>query len=174
MQASWKDFWNSSLTSKVSWSALQVLAAQSCPTLCNSMDYSPPGSSVRGILQARVLEWVAISFSKSLHKSHCLCVLPVCTRKSHATAESSITIFVKHRLSSSGEREGPHLFLKRLWDVPLRLPSDYLVALKRMTWSVGSVTQRHINVCCFPQTSKVSLPKWHLAYSFNKPCCKPC
>ena len=34
--------------------------AQSCPTLCDSMDCSPPGSSVREILQARVLEWVAI------------------------------------------------------------------------------------------------------------------
>ena len=38
--------------------------AQSCPTLCDPMDYSPPGSSVRGILQARILEWVAISFSR--------------------------------------------------------------------------------------------------------------
>ena len=37
--------------------------AQSCPTLCNPMDYSLPGSSTHGIFQARVLEWVAISFS---------------------------------------------------------------------------------------------------------------
>ena len=37
---------------------------QSCPTLCDLMDYSPPGSSVHGILQARILEWVAISFSR--------------------------------------------------------------------------------------------------------------
>ena len=37
--------------------------AQSCPTLCDPVDCSPPGSSVHGILQARVLEWVAISFS---------------------------------------------------------------------------------------------------------------
>ena len=42
-----------------------VLVAQSCPTLCNPMDCSPPGSSVRGILQARVLEWVAIPFSRA-------------------------------------------------------------------------------------------------------------
>ena len=40
-----------------------VCVAQSCPTLCNPMDYSLPGSSVHGILQARILEWVAISFS---------------------------------------------------------------------------------------------------------------
>ena len=38
--------------------------AQSCPTLCDPMDCSPPGSSVRGILQARILEWVAISSSR--------------------------------------------------------------------------------------------------------------
>ena len=38
--------------------------AQSCPTLCNPMDCSPPGSSVHVIVQARTLEWVAISFSR--------------------------------------------------------------------------------------------------------------
>ena len=43
---------------------MKVLVTQSCPTLCNSMDCSLPGSSVHGILQARILEWVAIPFSK--------------------------------------------------------------------------------------------------------------
>ena len=38
--------------------------AQSCPTLYNPMDCSLPGSSVHGIFQARILEWVAISFSR--------------------------------------------------------------------------------------------------------------
>ena len=38
---------------------------QSCPTLCDSIDGSPPGSSVPGILQAGVLEWVAIAFSNA-------------------------------------------------------------------------------------------------------------
>ena len=38
--------------------------AQSCPTLCDHMDFSPPGSSIHGIFQARVLEWIAISFSR--------------------------------------------------------------------------------------------------------------
>ena len=38
--------------------------AQSCPTLCDPMDYSLPGFSVHGILQARILEWVTISFSR--------------------------------------------------------------------------------------------------------------
>ena len=39
-----------------------MLAAQSCPTLCDPMVCCPPGSSVHGILQARILEWVVISF----------------------------------------------------------------------------------------------------------------
>ena len=38
--------------------------AQSCLTLCDPVDCSPPGSSVHGILQARILEWVTISFSR--------------------------------------------------------------------------------------------------------------
>ena len=38
--------------------------AQSCPTLCDPMDFSLPGSSIHGIFQARILEWVAISFSR--------------------------------------------------------------------------------------------------------------
>ena len=41
---------------------------QSCPILCNPIDGSPPGSSHPGILQARTLEWVAISFSLSERK----------------------------------------------------------------------------------------------------------
>ena len=45
---------------------LLLLLLQSCPTLCDSIHSSPPGSSVPGILQARTLEWVAISFSNAL------------------------------------------------------------------------------------------------------------
>ena len=40
------------------------LVAKSCPTLCHPMDCSPPASSVHGIFQARILEWIAISFSR--------------------------------------------------------------------------------------------------------------
>ena len=46
-------------------SKVKVLVAQSCPTLCDSMNCSPQGSSVHGILQARILEWVAIPVSRS-------------------------------------------------------------------------------------------------------------
>ena len=55
------------------------LHALSCPTLCDLMDGSPPGSSVRRIFQARILEWVAISYSKGSSRPRdgthlsCLC-----------------------------------------------------------------------------------------------------
>ena len=45
--------------------AAAVKSLQSCPTLCDPIDSSQPGSSVPGILQARTLEWVAISFSSA-------------------------------------------------------------------------------------------------------------
>ena len=45
--------------------AVAAKLLQSCPTLCDPIDGSPPGSSVPGILQARTLEWVAISFSNA-------------------------------------------------------------------------------------------------------------
>ena len=50
------DWWTYAATAK---------SLQSCPTLCDPIDGSPPGSSVPGILQARILEWVAISFSNA-------------------------------------------------------------------------------------------------------------
>ena len=52
---------------KAKWlSAAAVKSLQSCPTLCDPIDSSPPGSPIPGTLQARTLEWVAISFSKWL------------------------------------------------------------------------------------------------------------
>ena len=63
------------------WATLTTICAkqlQSCLTLCNPMDYNPPGSSVHGILPARILEWVAIFFSRgssqgsNLHLLHLL------------------------------------------------------------------------------------------------------
>ena len=44
---------------------IELKVAQLCPTVCHPMDCSLPGSSVHGIFQARVLEWGAISFSRS-------------------------------------------------------------------------------------------------------------
>ena len=59
-----------------SWALCKVnmLVAQLFLTLCNPMDCSPPGSSAHGILQARILEWVAISFSRGIFPTQVSCV----------------------------------------------------------------------------------------------------
>jgi len=51
------------ISSHAAAAAAAAKSLQSCPTLCDPIDGSPPGSPVPGILQARTLEWVAISFS---------------------------------------------------------------------------------------------------------------
>ena len=62
------EFEQYSMTFKSTLTSIAAAAAavslQSCPTLCNPIDGSPPGSPVPGILQARTLEWVAIAFSE--------------------------------------------------------------------------------------------------------------
>ena len=60
--------WIPNLSVIYTWDAAAAAAAkllQLCPTLCNPIDGSPPGSPIPGILQARTLEWVAISFSNA-------------------------------------------------------------------------------------------------------------
>ena len=58
--------WLSDFSFSQGLDAVCVKALQSCLTLCDPMDCCPPGSSVHGILQAKILEWVAISFSSVL------------------------------------------------------------------------------------------------------------
>ena len=64
---SWRmlEFWRNHVYIEVNAAAAAAAAKslQSCLTLCNPIDSSPPGSPVPGILKARTLEWVAISFS---------------------------------------------------------------------------------------------------------------
>ena len=50
-----------------------ISISQSCSILCDPMDRRPPGTSVRGILQARVLEWVAVSFSLRSGRNYLNC-----------------------------------------------------------------------------------------------------
>ena len=63
----WLGFWTASFESRTLAAAAAAAAKslQSCLTLCDPIDRSPPGSSVPGILQARTLEWVAISCSSA-------------------------------------------------------------------------------------------------------------
>ena len=76
-QCSWKEnkgsLWSTTRYTVQPWNPkvfgkVKVLVAQSCPTLCNPVDCILPGSSVHGILQARILEWVTIPFSRRSSK----------------------------------------------------------------------------------------------------------
>ena len=64
---------------------------QSCPTLCDPTDGSPPGSSVPGILQARILQWVAISFSNAcMHAKLLQSCLTLCNTMDSSPPGSSV------------------------------------------------------------------------------------
>ena len=79
--------------------------AQSCPTLLDPMDCSPPGSSVHGIFQARVLEWGAIAFSRGLVrniKSHALLNIYILT-------ESPDNLYEHLCLSNTGQHQTWHI-----------------------------------------------------------------
>ena len=72
------------------WSAAAKLL-HSCLTLCDPIDGSPPGSSDPGILQARILEWVAISFSNAcMHAKSLQSCLTLCDRMDSSPPGSSI------------------------------------------------------------------------------------
>ena len=56
------------MTEPLGIAAAAAKSLQSCPTLCDPIDGSPPGSAVPGILKARTLEWVAIAFSQGIEE----------------------------------------------------------------------------------------------------------
>ena len=88
-----KRHWTGTDIGKVKWSEV----AQSCPNLCDPMDCSLQGSSVHGIFQARVLEWVAISFSRGSSRSRDR------TQVSHI-ADSRFTIWATREARRKGTR----------------------------------------------------------------------
>ena len=71
--------------------AAAAKSLQSCPTLYDPIDGSPPGSSVPGILQARILEWVAISFSNAcMHAKSLQSCLTLCDPIDGSPPDSSV------------------------------------------------------------------------------------
>ena len=80
--------------------------AQSCLTLSDLMDCSLPGSSIRGIFQARVLEWVAIVFSaQCLYWELCTFLL---FNKSYSLATESVCVFMKFSFGSANKNSDSH------------------------------------------------------------------
>ena len=77
-----------------------VLLPHSCPTLCDPIDSSPPGSSVPGILQARILEWVAISFSNAWHAKSLQSCPTLCNPMDSSPPGSSVHGIFQTRIHS--------------------------------------------------------------------------
>ena len=73
--------------------------SQSCPTLCDPIDGSPSGSSVPGIIQARILEWVAISFSNAcVHAKLLQLCLTLCDPMDSSAPGSSVHRILQARI----------------------------------------------------------------------------
>ena len=87
---------------------MKVLVCQSCPTLCDYMDCSPPGSSVHGILQARIQEWVANPFSREY---------------SWPKDQTWVSCIIGKLFTISVTREGPSLQISPLLSLNLFLNS---------------------------------------------------
>ena len=99
--------------------AAAAKSLQSCPTLCDPIDGSPPGSPVPGILQARTLEWVAISFSNAW--------------KWKVKVKSLIRVWLFATRWTAAHQAPPSMGFSRqeYWSgVPLPSPTDTLTVLK--------------------------------------------
>ena len=79
---------------------VKVLVTQSCPPLWDPVDCSPPGSSVHGILQARILEWVAIPFSRGSSLTPKIKARSPASGNSHLCVKKSYTCLWHRRLAS--------------------------------------------------------------------------
>ena len=90
-----------------------VLVAQSCPTLCHPLDCSPPGSSIYGMFQARILEWVAISYhsgsSQPRDRTHVSCKSPALQADSLLLSHRGSTKYFTLSLSKA-IRKGTDLY----------------------------------------------------------------
>ena len=85
--------------------------AQSCPTLSDPMDFSLPGSPIHGILQARVLEWGAIAFSRM--------TLGVCKGRIRTQDPRPLSIYsCVHRFTGCGEVHGPFWVARTVKNLP--------------------------------------------------------
>ena len=80
----------------------EIEDAQSCPTLSDPMDISLPGSSIHGIFQARVLEWVAIAFSILSYKILLFATRNLASQKTHCRMVFQVKFQIPDRISLDG------------------------------------------------------------------------
>ena len=133
----------------------KVLVAQLCPTVCDPMDFSLPGSSVHGTLQAGILEWVAIPFSRGSSQprdwTQVFCTTDIfstiwATREAHS---SEIRVVQCQKATAEPRKTQclPLVYLKALFPF-------FLVLSGRDLWLQGPVA--------FPQGHQLSQTHWQL------------
>ena len=120
------------------WIQKESEIAQSCLTVCDPVDCSPPGSSVHGILQARILEWVAISFSRGSSQPRDR------TRVSRIAGRRFILWATRE-----AEYRGP---VEYLFNKPW-MPSQLWAFSPKQVWQYGTSSSDipyHIKIFCLP------------------------
>ena len=114
--------------------AAAAKSLQSCPTLCDPIDGSPPGSPVPGILQARTLEWVAISFSNAWKW------------KGKVKSLSHVWLLATPWTTAYQAPLSMGFSRQEYWSgVPLPSPNSRAAVLKE--WSQGQQHQHHLGKC---------------------------
>ena len=100
---------------EVKWNEMKVLITQSCLTLCEPTNCSPPGFSVHGILEARILQWIAILFSRGSNHGllHCRQILYL-----WATGKSKILLVVTSIVRAQSLQTSPTLCNRMDWSLP--------------------------------------------------------
>ena len=116
--------------SEIIWSSESLLytCAQSSPTLCNPLGRNPPGSSVHGISQARILEWVAISYSKEFSQTR------------DWTCVSYISRWILYHWATWGAVPSLRVCNSLVWGFIL-----YFLSTVSLLNSVWLVIQKHLN-----------------------------
>ena len=130
------------------------LVPQSCLILCDPMDHSPPGSSVHGILQARNLEWVAISVSRRIFLTqgwnqsllHCLLSRQILYHQHHLGSPILRLANVK-----SSNSVPPFFKIILTFLIPLQLHLYFVISLflsfKKPTWLWLQLSYMYISIC---------------------------
>ena len=114
--------------------AAAAKSLQSCPTLCDPIDSSPRGSPIHGILQARTLEWVAISFSNAW------------TWKVKVKSLSRVRLFVTPWTAAYQAPPSMEFSRQEYWSgVPLPSPSFMLVNIIKFLWYFHKLI-KHLNI----------------------------
>ena len=124
-----------------------VKSLQSCLTLCDPMDCSPPGSSVHGILQARILEWLAISYSRQSpwprDWTHVSCVFPIgggCVISHGIFRQYFCWIKDQEKLKPTSVKIQNFVILRRTAaSTPNSWQDDGIIFQKNVIWSLNNV-----------------------------------